>query len=127
MPRVADFITFQDTQFILSLVFPGDSADRTVFESIPDVPQFGEGALLTWNALRQANFSNVEGNVTYQVRVNGNFVASQTETVTDWHMAQEIIPTNTVQQGDNNVEFRVTLPSGRLFVSDVVLWYRKDI
>ncbi|WP_156820156.1 hypothetical protein [Synechococcus sp. PCC 7336] len=127
MPVAADFVTLLDTTSILSSIYPGDSDSVTFVENISEAPQLGEGGLLTWNALRQADFDIVEGNVTYQVRVNGNYVVGHTERVTDWHAVQEIIPTNTIIQGNNNVEFRVISPNGRLFISDIVLWYRKNV
>jgi hypothetical protein len=63
------------------------------------------------------------------VRVNNAFVASYFITDNEWRAVQEVIPTNTIQQGNNTVEFRVIRGSslGRLSIGDVTLWYRKNV
>lgn len=117
--RVADYAQLSDVSFDLRL---GGDIDRTLEQHIADEPASGEGVLLTWNVRREG-----VGSVTYEVQVNGVQAATYMVNLADWSAVQEAMGTDTIRQGDNTVEFRVTAGTGTLFIGDVILWYRKDI
>jgi hypothetical protein len=119
MPIAADFVTFSDFSFDLSI---GQDIDRTLSENIPEAPRSGEGALLTWNVRREGS-----GSVQYEVVVNNGSAQSFSVSGTDWHSLQEVIGTGRIQQGNNTVTYRVTGGNGRLSIGDVTLWYRKNV
>ena len=117
MPTVADFTNFSDTSFDLQL-----GANNILTSNIPDRPQSGEGALLTWNVRREG-----AGSVSYLIRVNNNDQTSYTVSETNWHSVQEVVSTGDLELGDNTVEFLVTDGTGRLSIGDVTLFYRKNV
>lgn len=119
MARVADYAQLSDVSFDLRL---GGDIDRTLEQHIADVPASGEGVLLAWNVRREG-----VGSVTYELRVNGTQAATYTVSGADWSTVQEAMGTDTIHQGDNTVEFRVTAGTGTLSIGDVMLWYRKDV
>jgi hypothetical protein len=115
LTQAADFIQLNDLAFSLEGINDNQILTRDIA-----VPASGEGALLTWNALRTDD-------VTYQVKVNNTLIGTYTGTE-DFDIAlQESMHTDLIHQGDNTVEFRVTDGPGRVLISDVMLWYRKDV
>ena len=118
MPVVADFITFSDVSFDLEL---GGTSSQTLNENITEQPRLGEGALLLWNVRREGT-----GSVSYNIRVNNGNARSFTVSETNWHSVHEVIQTNDLNQGDNNIFITVTGGTGRLSVGDVTILYRLD-
>ena len=118
MARVADFVQFSDSDIDLRI---GGDLDRTLTRNLDAPPAGGEGALLKWMVRREGN-----GNVTYQVKVNGSVINTYTVTVTDWVGVQEALSTDDIHFGNNTVEFKVTSGTATLSFSDVVLFYRQD-
>jgi|SRR5262245_9522240 len=118
MARVCDFEQFSDASIDLQI---GGDIDHTFTSSIDTTPASGEGAVLKWMVRREGS-----GSVTYEVRVNGALACTHTVTLADWSAVQEALGTDQIQSGNNSVEYRVTAGTGRLSVSDVVLFYRQD-
>lgn len=119
MPRVANFIQFSDQPFNLLI---GGDIDRILTRDIDGVPGSGEGVLLTWNVQREGS-----GSVTYQVTLNGTLLNTYTASLGERRALQEATGTDRIQQGTNEVEFRVTGGTGSLEISDVILFYRQDV
>jgi hypothetical protein len=119
MTRVANYAQLSDVSFDLRL---GGDIDRRLEQNITDAPVSGEGALLTWNVRREG-----VGSVTYQVKVNDAVAATYTVTSGDWSAVQEAMGTDSIQLGDNTVDFVVTGGDGTLSIGDVMLWYRVEV
>jgi hypothetical protein len=129
MPKVADFVTFIDTRFGLAI---GADIDKTLAANIPDVPADGEGALLTWNVHHSVDEGSPFPNLLhYEVRVNDSLIEDGAVSVDpELRTRQEVIPTGLIHKGENTIEFRLKTSSAFgaiLFISDVTLWYRKNV
>lgn len=121
--RVADYEFFNDVSFGLKI---GGDIDRTLSANIENAPKPGEGAILMWKHWRTGS-----GPVSYQVLVNGTEVFAPTisgDTASEnFTFLHENISTNTIKAGENSIEFRVTSGTGTVRISDVVIFYRRDL
>ncbi|MEM7794070.1 MAG: hypothetical protein AAF579_06395 [Cyanobacteria bacterium P01_C01_bin.118] len=121
--RVADYEFFNDNSFELRI---GADIDKTLPANIAYDPKPGEGAILMWKHWRTGT-----GPVSYKVLVNGTEVFAPTisgDTATkNFTFLHENMSTNTLNAGENNIEFRVTGGTGTVRISDVVIFYRRDI
>lgn len=120
MAQVADFVTFSDDPRNITR---GGDIDFTLQENIAEVPQAGEGGLLTWTVRR-----NDPGSIEYEVFLNGGsrqnrYVVSSPGA----HSVQEVVGIGKIGQGQNVVRFVATDGEGQLSVSDITLWYRKNV
>jgi hypothetical protein len=118
MARVADFIQLSDSPVSLAI---GADIDRAFTKNIDATPASGEGAVLKWMVWRSGT-----GNVTYEVRVNGNAINTYTVTLADRVAVHETISTDDIHLGDNTVVFEVKSGTATLSVADAFLLYRQD-
>ena len=119
MPAVATFYQLLDSEIELRI---GGDIDRAVRQFVADPAASGEGAVLAWMVRRKST-----GSVTYTVTLNGNLLNTYTLDSADRFAVHETTGSDDINQGDNDVVFRVTGGTGTLGLSDVVLWHRVDV
>lgn len=120
MATVCDYCLFQDYQFTLQQ--SGPETLKSLRKTLNGSPVGGEGVVLTWKVRRGGT-----GKVNYQVSVNGStpegtYVLSNDDT----HSIQEVVPTDRLVSGENEVTFAVTGGTGNLTIGDVVMFFRQN-
>ena len=67
-------------------------------------------------------------NVRLRVQINGTDVRSAFRLNAPVRRSiHEVVARNVLQAGSNNIDFRITAGSGNLHISDIVLWWQRDV
>lgn len=121
MANVADFVTFTQPGQKVAVTSALGQFERVLEETLPDIPVYGEGAVLTWNHWQ------IGGTASYQLLLNGKLLDRYhiEETDTFPRSLQKNIATGDIRFGSN--ELKLKWSSGQTsWISDVTLWFRQN-
>lgn len=120
MPTVADYLILRDAPFTLAT---GGDIDRQFDFSLDSDVRLNQSMILQFfvvssqNASSLAFRSTVNGSGVRTIDVNGNFFCT----------VHEAFPGSVARQGQNQYAVSITSGTGRVEISDVVIWFQRDV
>lgn len=118
MPTIADYTVVQDISFTLPEPPTGD-IDRELDFTTPAV-EVGQRSILTFNV-------NPDGDVTYELNLNGTRILTQRLVEPATRVIQEVIPSNVLSTGNNELVVTRTAGPGSVALSDIVVHFQANI
>ena len=120
MPRIADYSTIKDLGFEIGT---GGDIDRTFFFTLPSDASVTSNSILAYVIDTIGSIKNLK------LRVTVNKKKAQELTLNSHHLMtlHEIMGGDYLQVGQNEIRFHIYSGSGKLKLSDVVLWWQRDV
>lgn len=118
MPTIADYTVVEDSPFTLPEPPTGDT-DRELDFITPAV-EVGQRSILTFNV-------NPDGDVTYELNLNGTRILTHRVVEPATRVMQEVIPSNVLSTGNNELVVTRTAGPGSVSLSDIVVYFQANI
>jgi hypothetical protein len=119
MATVADYLAIRDAS--VTLQTGGDIDWQTDF-NLGSAARLDQSMILQWFYVSQENASNLS----YRFRINGHNIRTINVTGNFFASIHEILGGSNLVHGENTLEVRIVGGSGRVDVSDIVLWFQRD-
>ena len=120
MPRIADYSVIRDSSFEIRT---GGDIDRSFDFSLYEGFHRGSRSILAYVVDPEANVSGLK----LRISVNGTSVKEATFSSNSYQTLHEVLSANLLRVGSNTIDFRIISGSGNINVSDIVLWWQRDI
>jgi hypothetical protein len=118
MPEIADYLHLEDGR--VTLPNNDDGVNREYTFQLPSDTATNARGVLTF-VVRRSN----PGGLTYTITLNGaEEISDNTQTESSRRAIQEVV--SGLKTGTNTLEFEVS-GSGTLQLSDIVLWFQRNI
>lgn len=120
MPNVADYVVLADGKSSLQI---GGDIDQSYSFNLPSTAIRTGSAILTLRMEAEASPSNLN----WEFKINGTQVMSFTHGKDRFCAIQEVFGAGILKSGANTAEARVNSGSGRIEVSDIVVWFQNAV
>ena len=120
MPRISDYVIIRDSKFTIQA--PGDP-DQDFDFTLEDGAHLASRSILQFVLFVNSGASNLG----FEVKINGTSQLNYTFTGFRINTLHEVLDSNVLQAGTNNIEFRLIGGTGTLEFGDAVLHYQRDI
>ena len=122
MPRIADYLIVTQPRFTLKT---GVDIDREFNFTLESQASLGSRAVLMFEVFVASSVNNL----LFEARINGSSQISHTYTGFQSNTVHTIVDASLLRTGNNanNINFRILSGTGGLSISDVVLFYQRDI
>jgi len=120
MADVADYRVIRDSGLVLQT---GDDIDHTIDFDLGTKVQHGQQCVLQWHMESASNASNL----TYQLLINDKGARKYTVTGKFFGTMHEVTARGITHDNENKLKVVIVNGSGKVTVSDIVLWVQRSV
>lgn len=120
MPVIADYSIIRDTSFTIQT---GGDIDRTFDLTLPSSLYRSNRGVLAYITDPYPNANNLR----VEILVNGTSIRKPRFSGDSYQTLHEVVDSNLLKVGNNTFKFRITSGSGKILISDIVLWWQRSI
>ena len=120
MPRIADYSVISDNKVALQI---GGDIDHDFNFTLPVGAHLGSRSVLAFMLDTKSDPDDLR----FHVEINGTNVFNARFNSDVFQPLHEVIGANVLRHGTNNINFVVDSGDGVAEISDVVLWWQRDI